>query len=39
MLLNLAGVNRTDHGGLEPPRLLHLESSRMALRYCLAPSS
>jgi hypothetical protein len=39
MLLDLAGVNCTDHGGIEPPRLLHLASSRMALRYCLAPSS
>jgi hypothetical protein len=39
MLLNLAGMNRTDHGGVEPPWFLHLASSRMALRYCLAPSS
>jgi hypothetical protein len=39
MLVDLAGVNRTDHDGVEPPRLRHLASSRMALRYCLAPSS
>jgi hypothetical protein len=39
VLLDLTGVDRANHGGVEPPRLLHLASSRMALRYCLAPSS
>ena len=39
MLSNLAPMDSSDHVGIEPPRLLHLASSRMALRYCLAPSS
>ena len=36
---NLARVHRPDHEGLEPARLRHFGKLRMALRYCLAPSS
>jgi uncharacterized protein len=39
VLLHLTRMDRANHGGAKPPRLVHFESSRIALRYCLAPSS
>ncbi len=37
--LDLIRVDGEDVGGSQPTRLIHLESSRMALRYRLAPSA
>ena len=37
--LNLIRVDRENVGNNEPPRLGHLASSRIALRYFLAPSA